>query len=352
MINISLRCKDNEIQTTRCEVISAVDLPHDEFESFRTNLLHEYPFIADHADEMSADSSGVHRCILVLDSGNDDGILVHSSGANYARYAAFVPGARIMSALESHPTLDTYVRRMSEYVDRFARYAVDCQHNGRYICDCHDLMKTVDFECFSEDLFAEMITECPEFKNVEYDNGSYVCYIADEYLSVIDESEYRTLSHQEIEVMCAKHVLWLNDEGGEQADFSGCLIRNVDLSRMKLRSAKFDGAWLENVGLRDAELCFASMNGISLYKCDLSSLTADECSMKNAKAVSCQLDYSIFTHSNLAGAMFRECSLANTHLMNCCIDGTDFGDASLSSVDLHGVSSNETEWASEPDISM
>ena len=111
-----------------------------------------------------------------------------------------------------------------------------------------------------------MLSERPEIAEVDYDyeNDTVSVALADEHIRFTDENGMRYLTEQDIEIMCAKHILWLNDEGGEQADFSNCVIRGMDLSRRNLNQAIFDGAKISNTQLYSAELCYASCVGTKL----------------------------------------------------------------------------------------
>ena len=73
-----------------CKVEKVITLSDAEYRYFAGHLLKEYDFIRDNVDLMY-EESGVWHCILVTTKGGEDGILVESEGAGYARYAAPVP---------------------------------------------------------------------------------------------------------------------------------------------------------------------------------------------------------------------------------------------------------------------
>jgi hypothetical protein len=93
-LNAQLRRKDTDIKATPCEIDKIVTLPAYEFLSFTKRMAASYDFIAENAELMGVDADNTHHCILVLGEGADDGVLVHSSGADYARYSAYIPNAR------------------------------------------------------------------------------------------------------------------------------------------------------------------------------------------------------------------------------------------------------------------
>lgn len=147
--------------------------------------------------------------------------------------------------------------------------------------------------------------------------------------------------------MCAKHILWLNDEGGEQADFSNCVIRGMDLSRRNLNQAIFDGAKISNTQLYSAELCFASCVGTKFYNCYATDLTAEEANFKGAEFIGTELGRGIFTHSNFTDARFRNCEVYSCSLDGSCVEGTDFGDTDTSLVRMNRYTYDEDIWNAE-----
>ena len=147
--------------------------------------------------------------------------------------------------------------------------------------------------------------------------------------------------------MCAKHTLWLNDAGGEQADFSNCLLKDLDLSRKNLNSAVFVGAEFTNTRLCGTELCFAVLNNAKFYNCDLSDTVAEEAEFKGVDCIGSNFSRGIFTHSNFVGAIFSDCEMCCVSMQSCCIEETEFGDLNLTSVNLRDCSYDEQEWTEE-----
>ena len=90
------------------EVEHVVELPPGEFRVFKEHLLEDYPFIAEHAQELHTDGHGIAHGMLVLCEGIDDGILVNSEGTSYARYAAYLSVARALSFMNRYPSLHDF----------------------------------------------------------------------------------------------------------------------------------------------------------------------------------------------------------------------------------------------------
>ena len=149
--------------------------------------------------------------------------------------------------------------------------------------------------------------------------------------------------------MCAKHVLWLNDIGGERADFTGCLIKDVALQNKNLLSAIFGGAKLVNVNMRNTSLCFSDFKGARFYGCDLSGAIAEECEFSGARLSGTKLDGAIFSHSNFTGVKAYDCSAAGASLNRCCMENADLGNIDRRDLRMNGTSDNEEEWLAQAD---
>lgn len=246
--------------------------------------------------------------------------------------------------LEKYPAMRGYVVEMARLAERYAKQAVDCQLDGIGRVRYYDMQSGAFRDHIDEELILDMILDHPEIEEIESDMEGYDFTIAEVYRT---HEELRELDEDEVEVICAKHVLWHNGEGGEQADFSNCLLKGVDLKNKNLLNAIFDGARFVEVNLKDASLCFSSFDGASFYDCDLDKATAEECSFKGAKFVRTDMIWTAFGHSNLTGARFIDCGVQNALLQHCCIENTDFGNANQGAMRMDGTSDNEQEWLAD-----
>ena len=151
------QCKDPEIIAQPWEIEHTVELPPGEFRYFKEHLLRDQPFIAEHAQELYKDSDGVTHGMLVLCEGIDDGILVNSEGFAYARYAAYLSGARTFSLMNRYPPLRDFCVQMDSLVDKFVQQAIEAEQ----------MVYDQDIPSFSMPLFLDMLYERPEFSEVE-----------------------------------------------------------------------------------------------------------------------------------------------------------------------------------------
>ena len=85
--------KANNFQMDDCQIEKVVDLSAGEFAALTVTPLRDHSAVADNRSCMFSEG-GVMHCLLALEQGGRDGLLIESEGYNYPRYAAFVPGIR------------------------------------------------------------------------------------------------------------------------------------------------------------------------------------------------------------------------------------------------------------------
>lgn len=245
--------------------------------------------------------------------------------------------------------LDEFNRRMNGMADRFVADAIKNQLEGEYKVTMSAVHQTFVNAPFSDELFMDMLYEREEIAEVDYDceTDELSVALAPEYIRYTDETGMRELTRQDIEIMCAKHILWLNDAGGVQADFSGCVIRGMDLSQKNLNSAVFDGAKIVNTNLYRSELCFASFVGAKIYNCYAPNVIAEEANFKDAKIICTKMMRGIFTHSNFTEARMLNTDLYSSSMNYCCLEGVSFEESNTSDVRMERCSYDEAEWTSE-----
>lgn len=85
--------KPNNFQMDDCQIEKVVDLSAGEFAALTVTPLRDHPAVAANRSCMFSEN-GVMHCLLALEQGGRDGLLIESEGYDYPRYAAFVPGIR------------------------------------------------------------------------------------------------------------------------------------------------------------------------------------------------------------------------------------------------------------------
>ena len=285
--------------------------------------------------------------MLVLGKGITDGILVDAEGYGYARYSAFLPGVRLLIEHEQYPSITAHADEMRRLTEKYVQKALDGQLDCQYRINLSEARNLCRQSGFTDELFMEMLSEREEFEYVEQIDEDCFVTIAEPYLRQEDERNLKKLTPKEVEAMCAKHILCLNDAGGEQADFSNCLLKDLDLSRKNLDSAVFGGAIFTNTRFCCTDLCFPVLNNAKFYNCNLSDAFAEEAKFKDVECIGSDFSRGTFTHSNFAGARFRDCNMTYFSMPKCCIEGTEFGNLNLSSVNLSDCSYDEQKWTEE-----
>ena len=97
VLNTRLERKPNELAGQACVIENAVPVSHMKFLSIANTPLNDESIIAENRENMYFDSSdNMYHCLLIYDRDYGDGIVVNSEGSNYARYAQYVPQAKVI----------------------------------------------------------------------------------------------------------------------------------------------------------------------------------------------------------------------------------------------------------------
>ncbi|MDK9711224.1 DUF6329 domain-containing protein [Acidaminobacter sp.] len=114
--------KVSELETQPC-VIEAIQLMNQsEYDELSKGLLRDRSFISDKKEDMFTDQSGQTHCLLALNEESGDGILIDSSGYNYARYISFMPNIK------------AYIdQQISQVADQILQEAAENTSNGSWI---------------------------------------------------------------------------------------------------------------------------------------------------------------------------------------------------------------------------
>lgn len=340
-LNAVFRYKENEIRSQYCVVEKVLELTESAYARLYQSPLQEQDFITEHQDLMYQDKDGIRHCLLVLGKNQEDGILIEADGYPYARYHALIPKARQLYLMEQYPSLAEFNRQMTEQVAQTVQKAVADQQDGMY----RILLDELGMEKWEEQLFIGMLKDRPEFAYLEIMDDELCFKLKPEYVQ--EEKELPRLSQKDADVICAKHVLWLHDAGGEQADFSEYDLSGLDLSHRNLINAIFAGARMYETNLAQSELCFSDFTDATLFVCDMHGITAEESIFKNAVADGCDLRGASFTHSNFSGALLENCRIERSNWTNCCVDGTEFSQTSRKQANMNHVSDDEQDWSQD-----
>ena len=340
--------KDPEIETENCEVSKVIELPQQEFDHFLSHLLDEYDFLVENRDVMGFGQDGTRHCLLVLCEGGKDGVLVDAQGSSYARYSSFLPNARQQMNLGQYESLNDFASHMWKITEDVVAKAIAYEKDGMYRLQANDLPDPVFDLLFDYELLGEMLSERPEFDAVEKMSNEILLSVDPEYrLEKIDESKYRVLDADEVDIMLANHMLYLRGAGGEQANFSNCLLRNMELPHAVFTTAIIDNALFIECNLSEADMNFVSAHQAHFIHCDLTHFYGDEASFTSAVFDQCDIRCGLTMHANYTGASFSGCNVERLLLQNCCLADTAWNATDKSVTNRQGAVYSTDEWESE-----
>ena len=326
IINIPFQRKEADIDPEPCTIEGVVEISADEFQYFKTHLMKDYDFLMINREKMGYSEDGVRHCLLVLPQDGDDGILVDTQGANYARYSSYLPNARQMMSVGQYQSLLDFVSEMYGQAQSAVDKVLKNQQDGAY-CLKDTTFPDRQTPLFSYPLLGEMLSERPEFSSVNVMGDEMLIAVAPEYLKEkIDLSKYRQLTEDDVDIMLAKHMLFLRDAGGEQANFSGCLIKNATLPHAVFNNAILENAVFIECNLSESDMNFVSAHGAMFKDCDLTHMYGDEADFTCAKFLGCNMRQALTMHANYTGAAFDHCNVERMLLEGCCLAQTEWNE--------------------------
>ena len=341
--------KEARFEPMDCEISKVVELPREQYNLFASRLLADHEFLIELRDEMGITEDGVRHCLLVLPEGGDDGILVDAQGSSYARYSSFLPNARQQIILGQYQSLTDFAKEMYQYAESATQKILKGQSEGCYYLDASDIPELFDNPMLNYWLLGQMLSERPEFNTVQTLNKEILVEIAHEYQKTyVDKGQYRELSTDEVDIMLAKHMLFLRDAGGERADFSGCLLKDMGLSHAVFNNAIIGNAVFVQCDLSEADMNFASAQGAKFIECDMSHVYGDEADFSYAQFTGCNLNHALTTHANYTGADFNSCNVESMLLQGCCLAMTGWNGTDQSKAKTQGAVYSVEEYADEP----
>ncbi len=101
--------KASNFQMEDCRIEKVVELSHEDFCRLKITPLDDQPFIMENKDCMFK-KDGIMHCLLALEQGGNDGVLIDAEGYNYPRYASYVPGMRDIVNVEMDRAADFIIR--------------------------------------------------------------------------------------------------------------------------------------------------------------------------------------------------------------------------------------------------
>ena len=171
--------KESQFEIEQCVVEKVIKLSGHEYDRFSRQLLSEQDFISDNQNNMGFDD-GVRHCLLVVSDERRDGILVDSSGYNYARYAAFVPNTDGLLTVGRYPALAALNKKLTNLVEIIADHVGADSQDGRGVINLQDWDDVLGFDLTTNGALRStvlnMLNERPEIADWELDKNELVIY--------------------------------------------------------------------------------------------------------------------------------------------------------------------------------
>lgn len=249
------------------------------------------------------------------------------------------------SRMEESPALTAFVDRMIRITDEMVDQIKECQLDGEYRFYANSFDVAADDEPADFDLFMAMLAERPEIAEVDYaEDDQLYAVLKPEFATYEDDSHRRKLTQQEVDVICAKHTLWLHDDSGEQADFTNCLLKGIDFSNRELDHAIFTGAKMVDCYLHETRLNGADLSNAKMYYCCAINMQAKNSSFKGAFIQMCDFGVSNLRDSNFSQTIFSNSAGGHCDMSDCCFDGAFLEGLSRYGAIMKNTSQNEAAW--------
>ncbi len=157
-------------------IAKVIELSPMEYRRFANHLMEDHPCLADNRELMCYGESGYRSCVFITAKGQQDGILVDSSGYDYARYAAYVD-MRDRLELDNVP-VEQYTLQIKQPEPEPKKItAAIFEHHPD---DIYDLGYIPDFEDFR-------IEKVIELSPQDYEH--FANHLADSYSFIADNRE-------------------------------------------------------------------------------------------------------------------------------------------------------------------
>ncbi len=256
--------------------------------------------------------------------------------------------------LKKYPTLKNFIVRMSDVVEDILSNAVaqSSDENREYGVDINKYNIPSE-PIISPALLDDMLTDSGMVEDSILHDEYIEIMLTEQAVNTQYRECYDANSSTELEIICAKHALWIYGvTGGERADFSNCLLENVNLSNCNLCGADFTGATFINSKLDDASMCDAEFKDAKFKQCSLRHFTAEGADFTESDFYNCDLRGAYFTASNFTNGKMADCNFHEASFMNCCLKSWITTDCNLKIADMRNVSYDESEWLSEQECGV
>lgn len=213
------------------------------------------------------------------------------------------PVRAAVNALERHASLQDLVLRLYDEVDYFVDYAIDCQFDGVFtIGDGESEFFFGTDICPS--IYEKLVREHPDISAFSRIENGYVVFLTEEKHRCDGNAKLRKPTAEEVVAMCKQHSEAMEKGEEYRADFSGCMISNVDFSDYDI-----------------SEMCF---KGAALLFCDFSESCFHNVDFSNTIFYKCSMSECIVSFCDFTGASFRDSGVDDAYFILCDFQSAKF----------------------------
>lgn len=251
---------------------------------------------------------------------------------------------QLLKIFNKYPVIKIFAKRMAEVADDVLRKAIaqSTEEKRWYEVNVEEYNNPGE-PIINAAMLEDMLTDSGMIE----DSRLHEDYIEITLNKVSNDPVKRVLDQKDVDIMLAKHTLWLNDAGGEQADFSNCRLEHLRLSGKNMLNVILNDAEIIGCDLENAEMCFSVCNNTRFETCIMKKITAEECDFKNATFDNCNLERAGFMHSDFTNAKFLSTRMCYAELSNSCLENMQSRNTDLSQTNMNNVSYDEDEWSQD-----
>lgn len=245
--------------------------------------------------------------------------------------------------------LDKFISEMKHATDEVYKKIIDENING-LIKITREYIESNISNGYPINMYmlSEILNENENLDSVSFDGNQLLIKTSDcisnQPYSHIDDSDYVN-----VEIECAKHVLWLyNENDGTQLNYSNTLIQNIDFIGMNLMLANFENAVFENCNFNNATLNYAVFKGAKFKNCFIDKAVAEETDFSSAIFENCKMTDSVFTHSDFHNTNFLQCDFSKASFQNAYIKNVSLSQCQQADVIFANSHTSAEEFYSMP----
>ncbi len=202
--------KASNFQMEDCRIEKVVELSHEDFCRLKITPLDDQPFIMENKDCMFK-KDGIMHCLLALEQGGNDGVLIDAEGYNYPRYASYVPGMR-----------DIVNAEMDRAADFIIRWGTENTASGSWCVYFEDLEEHLDLTVREgsglDSMLRSALKQRPEVAAVDMHDGCIEMEYHPEYCQRLKENKAPELLLKDLlPLLKGSGLMFLCHEEAEQS---------------------------------------------------------------------------------------------------------------------------------------